>query len=1406
MIRPLHVSALALATALGGPALAQAAAPTVILPTDQDVLKPTAEGQTAPPVARPRAGAAAPQRAAAPAAQPAPARVDLTAALIRQGKGWRARGRKDLANESLRRAVQASPGNAEAIFLLAQYAAQDGNAENANAWLNRLRGLVGPGDGRVASVERLLNRGASPPPTVARANDGLFPQRPAPVAATPVAATPPPQRPAPRVAEAAARPAPAAPRAAPVVVRPAPQPAEVMLPRAQVQKLAEMAPPPPPPEAAPAAPATPGEPPAAAPRKADPDPGGEARASGFRALNAGQIREAETQFERALAARVTDSDARGGLGIVRVRQQRFGEAEQLLVQAMRGPEPQRWQEALDTARFFGGLIRARNSAEAGRLADSETQVRSLMRGGYRDKTEAEILLASVLLRQQRFGESESLYRGLYGRVNDRPEIVLGLAESLARLGREDEAIAFLDKAPRTRDTQQVRAQLERTRATALMSKGDNFGAGAALAAALNADPENPWTRYEFAKFLINANQPREASEVAAPLFAQANSDSEALQAAALYADFAGDPQRAQALLQRIPPAERNAQVREFAERVDVKSQLTRAQLLQRQGQTVQAVSLLRQIVAKPGLPFGARAQIAQSLFDMGDNYQAGSLALQAARDPLPQSATPGDGTGFLLVLGGAGQDDAANMLLQKLAERVRTPEDQAAWRQAYGAYAEKRADALRLGGDLAGAFDILSAAVAVLPRHAGLMSTLARVYATGNMQREAGQAYDAALSMRPNDPSLALDAARSAAAGEDYGRAVRLIERALRQRPDDPETYYELGKIEQARGRERAAVQAFERADRLLARSAGGPAGLRNPQGVLGPNPFARIAGAAAPAVPAPQGSYASFGPAPANAPAAAPNPALPAWAGGRASAPAAYGQATAPAVPPSFAAYALPANGQAAMVPAMASPSAVPQPPVPQPAMPVAAMPQAYAQAQAPFPQPRVPEIGYQPQSAYPAAEPYAGRGYGPVQRTAEARPPRDRSAPVYEAEPNVDVPVLGGRITAVTDASAPLAVRVRSELTAAQLDSIPLVEGQVNMRARSGESGTSNLTEIGATIEALAPLRGVGQLGVRVRPVLISAGTPNLSATGRTGTYPLITAPGIINGVDIVLPAQRTRNDAGVEASLLFRSGWLSADVGMSPYGFLYNDIIGGVRATPRFGALELRVGAERRAVEDSVLSWAGTLDPVTGIASGGVRRNAANIGVSVTGGSVGGYLDGSFRRFTGRNVPDNDSIEVNGGFYWRLINETDRRLQIGMNVNYQSFERNLRYFTLGHGGYFSPQQFVAIGLPINYLGAGDDWRFSLNVTPGVQSFSEDPAPYFPGFATQQNQLVSLSLLDDAVPAFYLGTSRSGFGIASRVSGEYRIQRATSLGGLLSLDTFGAFSEFRAGIFLRRQFNIGK
>jgi hypothetical protein len=69
-------------------------------------------------------------------------------ALVRQAAFWRERGRKDLAGQSLQRALAADPNNPDALAAMARYAREDGDIAGADRWAGRLR-QVAPNDPRL---------------------------------------------------------------------------------------------------------------------------------------------------------------------------------------------------------------------------------------------------------------------------------------------------------------------------------------------------------------------------------------------------------------------------------------------------------------------------------------------------------------------------------------------------------------------------------------------------------------------------------------------------------------------------------------------------------------------------------------------------------------------------------------------------------------------------------------------------------------------------------------------------------------------------------------------------------------------------------------------------------------------------------------------------------------------------------------------------------------------------------------------------------------------------------------------------------------------------------------------------------------------------------------------------------
>ena len=1161
----------------------------------------------------------------------APQVVSPVEALVRQAQTWRRQGRNDQAEATLKRALALSPDAPEVLYQLADLSRAKGDAMGAAIWTGKLA-AVRPGDPRLGALAKAI-----PPPAAQAGTLSPFEAPPAPRI---------------EVQAAAALPAPQGQALPPMVKSPA--------------KAA--------PVAVPA--------------------GGQLRADGFQALNSGDLANAERLFGQALKASAQDREAAGGLGVVRLRQQRFAEARDLLARAAQGPNAAGWREAYEAADFFASLRVAADAREAGRLAEAETKARKLAARNLPYAVEADLLLGDTLSAQRKPAEAEAAFRAALAKAPDRAETRQGLALVLIDQGRADEArelAAGLD-GPAARG---LTARIERIRAAKLAEAGDNFGAGAALANALAAAPDDPWIRYDYARFLAEHGDAAQAASVAAPLSA-ANAGPDALSAAALYAASRSRLAEAASILRRIPETRRTADVKALARRLSLDGSIQEAKALAAQGLTTRAVILLRGQADAAGADFAARSRLALALYDLGDAYQAGAMARAAAEAPLPTGARPGDGAGFVEVLAASGQDLAAEQLLASLKAQARGGEDQAALTRLMTGYAVRKADQQRTAGDYAGAFDTLSAAFNAAPGDKGLTAALARLCQAGGLKAQAAQVYDALVRMSPSDADVLLEAARAAIDAEDWGRAEQRLALGLKAAPAKAELYFELGRMEKARGHDRAAARAFRTAQSLS--HTGAPTGVpgqalaQNPilvGGALGPNPFAGSRAASNPF--APQSLYG-------------------------------------PALQP--ASFPMQASGQGPAIP------------------------------------------------AYPQAAPSAKRSLAGL------------------------LPSFGDAPMTVA-ADAPLQSRIAAELDDLAEDHAIAVDTGFDIRARSGDAGTSRVTEIETRLGVSAPAFG-GRISAEVTPTTLRAGTSGGFTAAGIGTAPLEVAAGKLQTPPVPVVARATSPQvSGVGFKVGFKSEGFSGDVGITPAGFGHTTVVGGLQWTPKLGPAALKLGLERRAVTDSVLSYAGLKDAYTGQTWGGVTKDQVTLGASYDrGNGIGAYGEVAAKRLTGRGVASNTGYEVNLGGYVTVYQGEHGAVKLGANLNAQAYEKNLRHFSLGQGGYFSPQQYVSLSFPVSYTAKGDRWSWDVKLAPGFSAYSEDPSPIFPTDPARQGKITYAAGQSAEVSAVHAGTSRSGFGVSGEVKGEYRIGRSTTLGGHAGLDTFGQYNEFKLGVFLKKTF----
>ncbi|MGF1869411.1 BCSC C-terminal domain-containing protein [Photobacterium indicum] len=196
-------------------------------------------------------------------------------------------------------------------------------------------------------------------------------------------------------------------------------------------------------------------------------------------------------------------------------------------------------------------------------------------------------------------------------------------------------------------------------------------------------------------------------------------------------------------------------------------------------------------------------------------------------------------------------------------------------------------------------------------------------------------------------------------------------------------------------------------------------------------------------------------------------------------------------------------------------------------------------------------------------------------------------------------------------------------------------------------------------------------------------------------------------------------------------------SADIGTTPIGFDHATWVGGVNLNGDIRDFGWNATLSRRPETSSMLSYAGLSVPSgsppagsldqEGTEWGGVVRTGVKLGGSYDiGGPTGFWSSLQYHQITGEKVEDNTRIGLLGGGYYKLIAEDDERLSLGMNLMYLTYDKNLSEYTLGHGGYYSPQSYFSISLPVNYYGRFDNtWAYLFNGSIS-NSWTKEDAPY--------------------------------------------------------------------------------
>ncbi len=1161
---------------------------------------------------------------------------------------------------------------------------------------------------------------------------------------------------------------------------------------------------------------------------------------GYAELFEDKLRAAQASFLQALEENAQDANAHAGLGLTLLRQDDFAGAENAFIAAAQAdPEivPD-ITDAFNAAAFWRRYHEAERAREEDDLQRAEEILFEIADLELDDARYARQALANVYADIGQYDQSEELFRELREDYPTDLDIAVGYINALREQERFEEAVEVGKSLPGEAREQiglnTIEALVLRQRADAAKEAGNVVLARRELEAALNLDPTDPWLQLDYAVLLNQLDDVRAADEVMAIMADQVPLENDAKVALSIYASQRGDWDRAIELLQSIPAGERKSGDQQLLGEAIFSRELIRANLEAAAEEFSAARRILAQLQAANPNDTVRLVRIADVYVQAGAPGTAVSLLQRVLRQGDLSQLDADTLLRMSQILGEAGERAEANDLIAELRSRPELPQnlDVELARMRRSSVLE-RSRALMEEKNYAMSFEALQPFLEPGRANAEILRLAAEIHQRAGFPERAFLYYSEALDYDSRNLDSIRGAVGTAIQTGNIEAASSILDEALSLMPDLPDLYLLVADLAQAAGDKFAAIEALEAARRLqLDFTPGDGASLVRPSAY----------------------QYAEN-----------------TWLGRleRRLAHAGYdtGTMTLAATGPATPVLGASSERRVTSIGDGAMGLGVPmderlriRPMALEPSQGASAREDGIRLAQnqndteaserirrllrriadderrREEEQNPSEEVESEPTSGQqgtqsnqsgtrqtPQSQPTNLRD-SPLTQTPRRRAPREQ---VFLEDPSErrrprSVRSLAGRENILETSSAArfeLVTPPRDAVGQRLTDLLWEVDDNASViagfRTRSGEAGLSELLELKTDLryefgfgqERTNRSRGY----VQVTPTFLSAegdlNTP--SQTQRFGAAGTVAGNLTLGSTTVI--DEFSAAGIGLEGGI--DRGNFHADIGVTPLGFTRVNLVGGVSYTAEVAEKWFLSGELfRRAVTDSTLSYAGANDPTTGESFGAVTRTGGKINLVRDFGRGGVYVGGGLAVYDGVETDTNRYGELTGGFYFYPIQEEQRSLQVGYNTTLFSFEENRRFFTTGHGGYFSPQTFISASVPVEFRGANGFLTYGVNGALGIQFFEEDSAPFYPNdpaltaaaTGAIATATASLAGLDFGVDPTLTYAAQEVVQFSYRLGGDvnYRIAEQLELEGRLLVDNAADYTETIGAIGVRYRF----
>jgi len=342
------------------------------------------------------------------------------------------------------------------------------------------------------------------------------------------------------------------------------------------------------------------------------------------------------------------------------------------------------------------------------------------------------------------------------------------------------------------------------------------------------------------------------------------------------------------------------------------------------------------------------------------------------------------------------------------------------------------------------------------------------------------------------------------------------------------------------------------------------------------------------------------------------------------------------------------------------------------------------------------------------------------------------------------------------------------------------------LDVRNRTGTAGVSEYHSVEIPLEYKTSWHIDDEVFFRTDLIKLNAGRVDPLNTDFGGM--LLCQPSCI-------PAPSEQTAQGLSLTAGYQRNDFILDIGITPRNFPVSNTVGGMQYKGDLGQFGYSIEVSRRPVTASFLSFAGTKDPYSGDIWGGVVTTGGTFGLSLDSGETFGFWSSlGLHNLTGHNVQTNRRLQFMAGEQWRLVNEQNRRLVIGLTGMYWDFSENAGEYSFGHGGYYSPHNYRSLSLPVTYTARSPRFSYMLRAAVSASRSQTRESLFYPTNGAMQAQAAALN-----ITPIYTSGSGGGRGYSLQGACEYQATPRFFAGALLAIDRSDYYAPNRALFYIR-------